>query len=58
MIMEAGFYTLQDFMAYTKLVVYLIMVAILFGITGFWLFLSERDSDQGSEEHQNKVQHH
>ncbi len=56
--MEGSFYTLQDFMAYTKLVVYLIMVAILFGITGFWLFLSERDADQEPEEHQNKVQHH
>ena len=39
------FYTLQDFLTYTKGVVYLLMAAILIGVTGFWLFLTDRDND-------------
>jgi hypothetical protein len=39
------FYTLQEFMTYTKGITYLLMAAILVGITGFWLFLTDRDED-------------
>ena len=40
------FYTLQEFMTHTKGITYLLMVAILVGMAGFWLFLSERDDDK------------
>jgi len=39
------FYTLQDFMIHTKNITYILMVAILIGITGYWLFLTDRDDD-------------
>ncbi len=39
------FYTLQEFMTYTKGITYLLMAAILVGMTGFWLFLTDRDED-------------
>jgi hypothetical protein len=39
------FYTLQEFMTYTKGITYLLMAAILVGITGFWLFLTDRDEN-------------
>jgi hypothetical protein len=35
--------TLQEFYTYTKGITYILMVLILVGITGFWLFLTERD---------------
>jgi hypothetical protein len=55
--MEGGFFTLQDFMTYTKGVTYLIMIVALFAITGFWLFLTDRDTDsQPVEQHKNE--HH
>jgi hypothetical protein len=43
--MEGIFYTLQDFMTYTKGVTYIIMAAALISMVGFWLFLSGRDRD-------------
>ena len=43
--MEGIFYTLQDFMAHTKGITYLLIIAILLGITGFWCFLTDRDED-------------
>jgi hypothetical protein len=43
--MHAVFYTLQDFMTFTKGVTYIIMVAALLSIVGFWLFLSGNDND-------------
>jgi hypothetical protein len=55
--MEGGFFTLQDFMAYTKGITYLIMIVSLFAITGFWLFLTERDTDSQPVEH-HKNEHH
>ncbi|MEI6259819.1 MAG: hypothetical protein WCR46_07935 [Deltaproteobacteria bacterium] len=55
--MEGGFYTLQDFMTYTKGITYLIMIVSLFSITGFWLFLTDRDTDTQSPEH-HKTEHH
>lgn len=56
-IMEGGFYTLQDFMTYTKGVTYLIMIVSLIAITGFWLFLTERDTDTQPVEH-HESEHH
>ncbi|MEW6265627.1 MAG: sulfate respiration complex protein HmcD [Thermodesulfobacteriota bacterium] len=43
--MPGAFYTLQDFMAHTKSVSYLLVVAILLGMIGFWMFLSDRDDN-------------
>jgi hypothetical protein len=37
--------TLQEFMLHTKNITYLLIVAALVGITGFWLFLTDRDED-------------
>ena len=37
--------TLHDFMLHTKNIVYILIVAALLGITGFWLFLTDRDED-------------
>ena len=41
--MEGIFYTLHDFMMYTKGVTYLLIVAALISILGFWRFLTGRD---------------
>lgn len=49
--MESTFFTLQDFMTFTKGVTYILMVVSLIGITGFWLFLSERDEDDVVDPH-------
>ncbi len=38
-------YTLQEFMLHTENITYVLIVAALLGITGFWLFLTERDDD-------------
>ena len=38
-------HTLQDFMLHTKNVTYVLIVAALVGITGFWVFLTGRDED-------------
>lgn len=43
--MEDIFYTLQDFYTYTKGVTYVLIVMILFGMVGFWRFLTGRDDD-------------
>ena len=43
--MEGIFYTLHDFFAYTKGVIYILIVATLFAMLGFWLFLTGRDED-------------
>jgi hypothetical protein len=43
--MDGIFYTLQDFLTYTKGVIYLLIVAILFSMVGFWSFLTGRDVD-------------
>lgn len=40
-----AFYSLHDFMLRTESITYLLIVAALIGITGFWLFLSGRDRD-------------
>ncbi|SLM30492.1 Protein DVU_0533 [Desulfamplus magnetovallimortis] len=41
--MEHIFYTLQDFMVYTKGITYLIMGGLLVFFPLFWLFLTGRD---------------
>jgi hypothetical protein len=43
--MDGIFYTLQDFLTYTKGVTYILIVAILFVMLGFWRFLTGRDED-------------
>ena len=37
------FYSLHDFMLRTESITYILIVAALIGITGFWLFLSDSD---------------
>jgi len=44
--MEGIFHTLHDFMVHTKAVTYLLIIAALVGITGWWGFLTERDQDE------------
>ena len=56
--MESGFYTLQEFMLFTKGVTYIIMVISLFAITGFWLFLTGRDEDPVSDKPADTTHHH
>ncbi len=41
--METLFFTLHDFMVYTKGITYLIMGGILIAFPLFWLFLTGRD---------------
>lgn len=38
-------HTLHEFMLHTKNYIYLLIPAALIGITGFWLFLTDRDKD-------------
>ena len=40
------FHTLQEFLTYTEGVTYILIVAILFAMLGFWNFLVGRDEDQ------------
>ncbi len=42
-------HTLQEFMAYTKSITYLIAVVALFGYVWFWLYLIDRDDDEKEE---------
>lgn len=44
--MDGIFYTLQEFLAHTKGVTYILIVAILVGLFGFWNFLVDRDEDE------------
>jgi len=49
--MPGGFFTLQDFMTFTKGITYLLMVVSLCAIAGFWLFLTDRDdTDQTADQ--------
>jgi len=43
--MDGVFYTLQEFMTYTEGVTYILIVAILLRMLGFWIFLVERDEN-------------
>ncbi len=42
--MDGIFYTLQDFMTFTKGSAYLLIIAALLGILAFWRFLTERET--------------
>ena len=44
--MENHFYTLQDFMVYTKGAAYYLMGLMVLGILGFWLYITGRDEDK------------
>jgi len=44
-IMAPDFHTLQDFLLYTEGISYWLMAVALCVVTGYWLFLSERDDD-------------
>lgn len=44
--MENSFYTLHDFLVYTKGASYYLMGVIVLGILGFWLYLTGRDEEQ------------
>jgi hypothetical protein len=43
--MENIFYTLQDFLLFTKGAAYYLMGASLLAIVGFWLFITGRDDE-------------
>ncbi|MEE9120494.1 MAG: hypothetical protein V3U56_04320 [Syntrophobacteria bacterium] len=43
--MDTIFYTLQEFLTHTENVTYLLIVATLFGMIGFWYFLTGGDED-------------
>ena len=43
--MDGIFYTLQDFLTHTEGTTYLIIIAVLLGLLGFWNFLTDRDED-------------
>ncbi len=44
--MEQHFYTLHDFLVYTKGAAYILMGLILLGVLGFWLYLTGRDEEK------------
>ena len=44
--MGGEFLTLQEFMLHTKGIIYILMIAVLLGLTGFWLFLTGRDGEE------------
>ena len=43
--MDSVFYTLQDFFAHTKGVIYILIIAILLAMLGFWRFLMGGNED-------------
>ena len=43
--MGVEFFTLQDFLTYTEGITYMLILAILFAMLGFWVFLTGRDED-------------
>ena len=44
--MEGLFYTLQDFLSHTEGVTYILIVATLIGMAGFWHFLTQKDDGE------------
>ena len=44
--MENNFYTLHDFMFYTKGAAYYLMGLMVLGVLGFWLYLTGRDEEK------------
>jgi len=47
--MEQSFFTLQDFMAYTKSVTYILMIVSLVAFVAFWRFLAAPPRGRRSE---------
>jgi hypothetical protein len=43
--MENNFYTLHDFLIYTKGAAYYLMGLSVLGILGFWLYITGRDEE-------------
>ena len=43
--MNGVFHTLQDFFSFTEGVIYILIVAILLAMLGFWRFLTGRDEE-------------
>jgi len=43
--MEDLYVTLQDFLTHTKSIAYVLIIATLICLTGFWNFLTGRDDD-------------
>jgi len=41
--MDGMFFTLHDFFQHTENITYILIVAILVGMVGFWRFLTGRD---------------
>jgi hypothetical protein len=44
--MDKTFYTLHDFLVYTKSAAYILMGVSVLGILGFWLYITGRDEDK------------
>jgi hypothetical protein len=44
--MDKTFYTLYDFLVYTKGAAYILMGVSVLGILGFWLYITGRDEDK------------
>ena len=44
--MDGVFYTLQDYFSFTEGVIYILIVVILFGMLGFWRFLTGGNKDE------------
>jgi hypothetical protein len=44
--MNETFYTLHNYLLHAESVTYILMLASLLGILGFWFFLTSRDDDQ------------
>jgi hypothetical protein len=42
---DMDFYTLQDFYTHTKGIAYILIVVTLLGMAGFWLYLTDQESD-------------
>jgi hypothetical protein len=44
--MENHFYSLHEFLVFTKGTAYYLMGAMVLGILGFWLFITGRDEEK------------
>ena len=55
--MDCVFYSLHDFMVFTKTGTYIVMGASVLGLWGYFIFLTGRDEDS-NEEHNSHASHH
>jgi hypothetical protein len=51
------FYTLYDFMVYTKCLTYMMMGVTLLTMLGFYLFLTKRDKRSGRPDNWKELHH-